>query len=30
LTVESALEEQELWRDRDLNQMAGYFEPAPA
>ncbi len=30
LTVESALEQQESWRGRDLNQMAAYFEPAPA
>ena len=30
LTVERALEGQESWRGRDLNQMAGYFEPATA
>jgi DhnA family fructose-bisphosphate aldolase class Ia len=30
LTVELALEEQESWRGRDLDQMAGYFESAPA
>lgn len=26
LTVERALAEQEIWRGRDLNQMAGYFD----
>ena len=30
LTVERALEKQESWRGRDLNQIATYFEPAPA
>jgi DhnA family fructose-bisphosphate aldolase class Ia len=30
LSVERALEGQEAWRGRDLNQVAGYFEPAPA
>jgi DhnA family fructose-bisphosphate aldolase class Ia len=30
LTVERALEGQESWRGRDLNQVAGYFQPAPA
>ncbi len=29
LTVERALEGQESWRSRDLNQMATYFEPSP-
>ncbi len=29
LTVERALEEQESWRGRELNQMATYFEPSP-
>ena len=30
LTVERALEKQKSWRGRDLNQIATYFEPAPA
>ncbi len=29
LTVERALEEQESWRGRELNQMATYFKPSP-
>ena len=30
MSVERALEEQESWRSRDLNQMAAYFEFSPA
>src|SRR6266550_5986145 len=30
MSVERALEEQESWRSRDLNQMAAYFEFLPA